>query len=664
MKQKSLLLLSLLLVLASSRTVAQVGVPYIWGWGNGLSPSQVTGLSNVVQVSGGAVHSLALKLDGTVWAWGSNQFGQLGNGSTTESQMPIQTPGLANIVQIIASHNHSLALRSDGTVWAWGYNGSGQLGDGTKNNRSSPVQVTGLTNVVQISAGRLHSVALCSDGVLWNWGANDHGQVSVAALTPIQHPSFTDIIQVSAGGSATVVLRANDTVYQWGELTAGGPDASTLRDSFSPWRVVNEDGTGQLTPLTGVVSIAHGIFHTLAIKADGSVYAWGRNSWGETEGAGWQPKRITSLQSGIQVSAAQRYSLMIAPDGSVWGLGLNVDGQLGNGTSTNATKAVQAIGLTRQNVIAAGGSAGTGDHSLSVQAPIQQASVKLSGQIVSYGQPIILVANLTLGSSGFPLANRPLTFSMDGNVIGTAYTLASGNAYLALPNYLNLSPSKLSMSVKSTQDILYSSNTSSATLTIKKAGTALSMGSVSGRPGDTRTIKATLKRKSDGALLSGVPLAFKVDGNAFGTVATDSSGVAVLTFKVDEAYSVGAHTLTVDYSGDANQAASTAKATYNVKQAPGGILGSSVSGKVGATITLKAKLIRKTDNTLLVGKTVRFQIDTVDIGTAVTDGANITTFSYTIPASLSVGTHTLTVLFDGDAFYTSDFNNKSLVVKP
>jgi alpha-tubulin suppressor-like RCC1 family protein len=152
-------------------------------------------LSDVTDITGGGLHTLALKNDGTVLAWGYNYSGQLGIGSTTESYIPfpVEVAGLTGIVSVVAgaSGDHSLALKSDGTVWAWGSNSDGQLGDGTTTNRPAPVQVAGqgtegtgfLTGIVSISAGYRHSLAIKSDGTVWAWGDNDIYQLADGTYT-------------------------------------------------------------------------------------------------------------------------------------------------------------------------------------------------------------------------------------------------------------------------------------------------------------------------------------------------------------------------------------------------------------------------------------------------------------------------------------------------
>ena len=153
-------------------------------------PLAISGVDNFIAIASGGAHSLAVTADGRVWSWGANASGQLGSGTNADSTMPIEIPGLANIVAVAAGENHSLALSSDGKVWSWGGNSSGQLGDGTTANRNIPGMVESLADIVAITAGKVHSMALARDGTVWSWGGNYNGQLgdgTVANSTlPIQ----------------------------------------------------------------------------------------------------------------------------------------------------------------------------------------------------------------------------------------------------------------------------------------------------------------------------------------------------------------------------------------------------------------------------------------------------------------------------------------------
>lgn len=214
----------------------------VWSWGkneagqlgigtteHSLKPVQVDGLNNVIEVSAGGFHSLALKDDGTVWSWGSNASGQLGIGDTNYSwDVPVQVPGLTDIVSISAGHYFSTALKSDGTVWAWGENITGQLGDGTTQNRLSPIQVPGLTDIKQVTAGIRHTLALDNGGNAWVWG-NDWTQKSETntflgyeiILNPVPVPELKNIKDASLGGAFYMVLTENGEILSWGDNKNG-----------------------------------------------------------------------------------------------------------------------------------------------------------------------------------------------------------------------------------------------------------------------------------------------------------------------------------------------------------------------------------------------------------------------------------------------------------
>ncbi|HEX8702583.1 MAG TPA: RCC1 repeat-containing protein, partial [Myxococcaceae bacterium] len=172
-------------------------------------------------------HSLALGNDGTVWAWGDNTSGQLGDGTTTPRLSPVQVPGLGPAVAIASGQDHSLAVLQDGTVWAWGASSWGQLGDGTTTPHPSPVRVSALTDVVAVAAAGHHSVALRRDGTVWGWGKNFHGQLGMGATsqtavsTPVQVAGLADVSAVAAGDSHTLAVSTGGAVRAWGASNWG-----------------------------------------------------------------------------------------------------------------------------------------------------------------------------------------------------------------------------------------------------------------------------------------------------------------------------------------------------------------------------------------------------------------------------------------------------------
>lgn len=184
-------------------------------------PVQVTGLSNVIAISSGLQHCLALESNGTVWAWGDNECGQLGDGTTTARYVPIQVKSLSGIIAIAAGHYHSLALKSDGTVWAWGNDEAGELGNGTNINSYVPVEVKGLKGIKAIAAGEAHSMALKSDGTVWTWGNNENGQEGNGTQNNEDNPGTVSPIEVPYFQKGGVVAIAE------GGMPGGGPSSGS-----------------------------------------------------------------------------------------------------------------------------------------------------------------------------------------------------------------------------------------------------------------------------------------------------------------------------------------------------------------------------------------------------------------------------------------------------
>jgi len=324
-------------------------------------------------VAAGGEHSLALKTDGTVWAWGRNEYGQLGDGTRTDRFTPVQVKGpggsdwLTDVQAVAAGGYHSLALKTDGTVWAWGRNNGGQLGDGTTTDRLTPVQVVGpggsdwLTDVQAVAAGVGHSLALKTDGTVWAWGWNEFGQLgdgtTTNSSTPVQVVGpggsgwLTDVQAVAAKWGHSLALKTDGTVWAWGGNWCGQLGDGTTTNSSTPVQVVGPGGSGWLTD---VQAVAAGVEHSLALKTDGTVWAWGRNEYGQlgdgtttdrympvqVKGPGGSD-RLTDVKA---VAARWDHSLALKTDGTVWAWGRNNSGQLGDGTTTDRLTPVQVVG--------------------------------------------------------------------------------------------------------------------------------------------------------------------------------------------------------------------------------------------------------------------------------------------------------------------------------
>ena len=245
------------------------------------SPAAISGFTGAVAVAAGSYHSLALRSDGTVWGFGYNGYGQLGDGTTTNRILPVQIPGLTGVTAIAVyggngSPGFSLALKSDGTVWAWGYNGYGALGDGTTTNRTSPVQVAGLTNVIAIAAGGYHSLALRSDGTVWAWGYDGQGQLgdggSSSEYNIVQVSGLTNVIAISAGNYHSVAVTSDGSVWAWGYNGDGELGDASTSSSSVPVKVIG---------LTGALAVSAGMNDSIALTTTGSLSAWGKNDEGQ-----------------------------------------------------------------------------------------------------------------------------------------------------------------------------------------------------------------------------------------------------------------------------------------------------------------------------------------------------------------------------------------------
>ena len=242
------------------------------------SPSHVKGpmsdslLVPVKALAAGRSHSLALTVDGKVWAWGANAKGQLGDGTKKNQTTPVQVKGqggdgfLSKIVAIAAGGAHSLALNASGKLWAWGDNAEGQLGDGTTTGRTLPAVVSGLTYMKGIAAGRWHSLALRADGKVWAWGKGDRGQLGsnflLDSLVPLEVKGLTSGYlkkMVAAGEEHSLALRADGTVLAWGANESGQVGDNSTDDRPLPVMVFSKEWQGsQLEGLQHIVAIAAG----------------------------------------------------------------------------------------------------------------------------------------------------------------------------------------------------------------------------------------------------------------------------------------------------------------------------------------------------------------------------------------------------------------------
>jgi alpha-tubulin suppressor-like RCC1 family protein len=294
-------------------------------------------------VSAGMDHTIAVKPDGTLWAWGFNGSGQLGIGNTDEKNSPTQIGTATNWQIVSAGGNHSFAIKTDGTLWGWGDNFWGQVGVGTYGTEIyTPTKIGTSTNWKSISVGLNFTLGIKTDGTLWAWGENYFGQLGISGQTPspVKVGVETNWQSVDAGNAHTMAIKTDGTLWGWGFNSYGQLGDGTILEKSTPQRI-GSDGNWQ--------SIATGNNFSMALKTDGTLWTWGSNFLGQL-GDGTYIDKKTPTQIGNSswktISAGNVNSLAIKADGSLWrwgwilgevGYGIensdNIPTQLGQGSN-------------------------------------------------------------------------------------------------------------------------------------------------------------------------------------------------------------------------------------------------------------------------------------------------------------------------------------------
>jgi len=311
------------------------------GVGSGISfrsvPTQVVGLTQITEISAAANMSLFLKVDGTVWACGDNQYGELGNDTFEPQYVPTQIASLSNIIAVSTGGGHSLFLKDDGTVWACGNNQVGQLGDGTNDNRSTPVQVSSLTDIIAVSAGFTHSLFLKNDGTVYLCG------FFAAQNTPVLIPSLSDVAKISAGEHYSLFLKNDGTAMGLGSNPYGELGDGTTDGATTPVAV---------TVVTGITALKAGPGISFFLKSDGTVWMCGKNSSGQFgigTNTGWDPHptpvQHPDLSDIVALTTGSYHSIFVKDDETAQSSGGNSQGMLGNGSTNNSWSLVPVTNM-------------------------------------------------------------------------------------------------------------------------------------------------------------------------------------------------------------------------------------------------------------------------------------------------------------------------------
>jgi len=345
----------------------------------------VSNLSGVTALVGGRYHSAAVRSDGTVWTWGDNSYGGLGinsSGGTIGSTVPVQvvdvtgTGSLTGITAVAGGGYFTLALKSDGTLYGFGRDDLGQLGNNSSTSITRPVRVSGpggiglLSGIVAISAGNDHSVALRNDGTVWTWGNNANGELganstAASSLTPVQvvradGTALSGVTGIAAGGYHTLAVTSDGSVYAWGKNDWGQLGNNSTVTSGVAVQVLAPGGG---SVLSGAAGVGAGLVHSLVLKRDGGVMAWGFGGYGQL-GTGNQASPIlpvtvvaspgVPLTGMAAVVGGGMHSVSLGTDGGVRTWGRNGEGELGNGTTTNSSLPVTPTGVSGMTSIGAG----------------------------------------------------------------------------------------------------------------------------------------------------------------------------------------------------------------------------------------------------------------------------------------------------------------------
>ena len=703
----------------SDGTVSTWGRNNLGQLGNGSTtqssiPLTLGSPTNVVAIAAGGTHSLAIRSGTQTRTWGGNLYGQFGNGGFAPDDcdpgaailpcaniaLPVTT--LNSVVAAAAGELHSVALTSDGTVWSWGDDSTGQLGNGVGTPNScnapfftpcalSPVPVSGLGNVVAVAAGERHSVALLRDGTVWAWGSNVLGQLGNGGLSPddcdsgpgtlpcrispVQVSGLTNIVAIAAGGSHSLALRDDGSVYAWGRGTSGQLGNGVSSGSNVPV---------QVSGLTNAVTkVAAGGNHSLALRSDGTVVAWGSDASGQLGNGGAATNSPTPISVGglaniAAVAAGGSHSVAVRGDGTVAAWGAASPALLGNGGVAPDTCGATACALAPVtvtsliNIVAVAAGA---VHNIAIAPPADTTSVNATGApSATYGTASVALSATITNTGGATSVNEgTVTFTVRNSssaIVGspvTSGTVVGGTASVNFPlTGVTAGSYTVHVTYSGSTNFLTSTDLTPATLTISKANTSVTANSATANYGATSvSLGATVQNTSNGATLTGGTVTFTVSGvctsGAISIPTSASSATVNFTCNLGSA-AAGSYTISATYSGDTNFNGSVGSNTLTFSKASTATTVGNVSATYGdASVTLTGSVANTTNNASFTGGTVQF---TVTQGAttvcSVTSAAVVGTAPrpvsvscpLTVPIRHGAGSYTIAATYSGDTNFS------------